>query len=434
MMSDATISLKYAPWQREVFFKNKSKFTTIEKGRRVGYTKGIANASIEWLLEGKKILWVDTITSNLQRYFERYFLPELKQLPSDFWKFYSQDKRLVFNNEAFLDMRSAERPENIEGFGYDIIILNEAGIILKNSYLWDNAIRPMLLDYPNSRAFIGGVPKGKNKFYDLAIKGMRNEKDWVNYQVSSFDNPMLRENEINELIEELGGADSDVVKQEIYGEFLDTTSNAMFSVSMIENAFNKELTFNPDDMNVWGLDVAREGDDESVLCKRQGYNITEFQSYRINSVTQLAREILREYNLAQIKPKWIYIDTIGVGAGVFDMLCDLGLRGVCVEAKASFKATNQKRYFNKRAEMYFNLKEKFHLLAITHSEKLKKQLQMIEFAYDKQDRYLIIPKTEIKKDYGVSPDYADSLALCFYDGINYNKIEQEYEFYSENAW
>ncbi|MBE2985346.1 hypothetical protein CCAL6883_08350 [Campylobacter sp. RM6883] len=415
-MSEINLSLKYSDWQREIFFKNKARFTTIEKGRRVGFTKGIANACIEWLLEGKKILWVDTINTNLKRYYERYFLPELKKLPPSMWKFNYQDKQLNING-AWLDMRSAEIPQNIEGFGYDIVILNEAGIILKNSYLWDNAIRPMLLDYPTSRAFIGGVPKGKNRFYDLAMRGMRNEKDWVNYQISSFENPLLRKDEIDELIAELGGAESDVVRQEIYGEFLDTTTNALFTLAMIERAFGAPHIHEPQGVIVWGLDVAREGDDESVLCKRAGNHIEEMKEYRVNSVTELARVVMGEYERSETKPDAIFIDTVGIGAGTYDTLCDLGLSGIVREAKASFKASDERKYPNKRAEMFFTLRDKFHLLSIPANEKLKKQLQMIEYIYDKKDRYAILPKETIKKEFGVSPDLADALALTYFDPV-----------------
>ena len=431
-MSEIKLNLKYAPWQREVFFENDAKFTTIEKGRRCGFTKGMANACIEWLLEGKKILWVDTVAGNLQRYYERYFLPELKQLPRELWKFHAQDKKLTING-AYLDMRSAERPENIEGFGYDVVVLNEAGIILKNAYLWDNAIRPMLLDYPTSRAFIGGVPKGKNKFFDLASRGMRNEKDWVNFQISSYKNPMLRHGEIDELIAELGGAGSDVVRQEIYGEFLDTTTNALFTLSMIENSFSAAWDFNGKALGVWGLDVARDGDDESVLCQREGYRIKSFEGFRIASVTGLAREIYGRYERAGNKPDVIFIDTIGVGAGVYDTLCDLGLRDVVREAKASFKATDERRYANKRAEMYFHLRDAFSLLSMDANEKIKKQLQMIEYEYDNKERYLILPKDAIKKEYGVSPDYADALALTFFDKIT-PKIKDDYSRDNDFGW
>ena len=43
------------------------------------------------------------------------------------------------------------------------IFLNEAGIILKNNYLYTNTILPMLMDYPDSQLIAAGVPKGKIK-------------------------------------------------------------------------------------------------------------------------------------------------------------------------------------------------------------------------------------------------------------------------------
>ena len=433
-MSETALCLTYTPWQKEVFFENTARFTTIEKGRRVGFTKGIANATIEWLLEGKKVLWVDTITSNLQRYYERYFLPELKALPKELYKFHAQDKKLSIG-EGYLDMRSAERPENIEGFGYDIVILNEAGIILKDAYLWDNAIRAMLLDNPKSRAFIGGVPKGKNRFYDLAKRGMSGEKDWVNFQISSFNNPLLKKEQIDEMVAELGGVDSDVVKQEIYGEFLDTTTNALFPLSMIEAAFGKVRTYEPNAVQIWGLDVARDGDDESVLCVRDGYHVENLEGFRIASTTELAREIYRRYEMSEKKPEAIFIDSVGVGAGTFDRLCEFGLGAICREAKASYKATNEAKFANKRAEMYFALKEKFHLLTMNAHEKLKKQLQMIEFQYDRKERYLILPKDELKKEYGISPDYADALALTFFDDVmSARRIEAKRQRYDGDFW
>lgn len=433
--NEIKLSLSYTPQQKKVFFENKARFTTIEKGRRFGFTKGMANACIEWLLEGKKILWVDTINANLKRYYERYFRPELKKLPKDMYSFNAQDKQLNING-AWLDFRSAERPENIEGFGYDIIILNEAGIILKDEYLWDNAISPMLLDNPNSRAFIGGVPKGKNKFFDLASRGMKNENGWINFQFSSYDNPLLDKSEIDRLVLEMGGSDSDIAKQEIFGEFLDTTSNMLFNLSAINLAFMKEQFFDAKDNIIWGLDVAREGDDESVLCIRRGLNVTEFRSYRINSVSELAREVYRAYQNETIKPKIIYIDSVGVGGGCFDTLCDLGLAGIAREAKGSYKANNDNRFANKRAEMYFNLKDKFNMLAISPNEKLKKQLQMISFYYDKKDRYLLVPKESIKKEFGVSPDFADALAMTFFDDESIFDIcaNEYYDDFNDYAW
>ena len=79
---------------------------------------------------------------------------------------------------SVLDLRSADRPENLEGFGYHLIIINEAGIVLKNRNLWQESILPMTLDY-KAEVIIGGTPKGKKTkntekhlFFELFEKGL----------------------------------------------------------------------------------------------------------------------------------------------------------------------------------------------------------------------------------------------------------------------
>ena len=115
---------------------------------------------MENMIDGlSPILWVDTMYGNIERYVERYFLPVLKGLPKNLWKYRANRNDLKVMN-AVCDFRSADKPENIEGFGYALIILNEAGIILKNRRLWEETIRPMIMDY-KANVIIGGTPKGK---------------------------------------------------------------------------------------------------------------------------------------------------------------------------------------------------------------------------------------------------------------------------------
>src|SRR3990167_8762373 len=164
------LGIKNFPKQQEIF-NCPATFKIVAKGRRVGLTKGAANDFILTALEGKfkRGLWVDTVNANIERYVERYFLPHLKKLPANIWNWRKQAKILELKN-SYIDFRSADRPENIEGFGYDKLFINEAGIVLKDEYLWDNAIKPMLWDY-NPISVIGGTPKGKGEFYKLAQWG-----------------------------------------------------------------------------------------------------------------------------------------------------------------------------------------------------------------------------------------------------------------------
>lgn len=178
------------------------------------------------------ILWVDTIYSNIERYFDRYFRPELKKIPRHIWNYNKNKSELkIFidkdGNTSLLDMRSADRPENLEGFGYHLIIINEAGIVLKNRNLWQESILPMTLDY-NAQVVIGGTPKGKHTknnekhlFFELYEKGLNDKTGrYKSYNFSSYDNPLLNKEEIDELVKETPPHLRD---QEIFGKFVDAT-------------------------------------------------------------------------------------------------------------------------------------------------------------------------------------------------------------------
>lgn len=222
-----TLDLTYSRPQQEIFFTDLAKFNIIPKGKRLGLTRGAAQAVIQKALQGiTPILWGDTVNANIDRYFEGYFLPVLKQLDKSMYKWNQQRKQLKIL-DSVIDFRSADIPENWEGFGYRFIILNEAGIILKNDYLYDNVVLPMLIDDPDSVMIASGVPKGKltkkglpHKFhmlYETALNDTSGKYKALQY--STYDNPFLERSAVELLEEEI--PDPAVVRQEIYGEFID---------------------------------------------------------------------------------------------------------------------------------------------------------------------------------------------------------------------
>lgn len=249
------LELTYTPAQIQIFFPEKeAKYTIVPKGRRFGATKGAANAMLEWACEGiTPILWVDTVNGNIDRYYERYFQSELRKtnLP---WKWHTQKRQLNILNST-IDFRSSDHPENIEGFGYKKIFLNEAGIILKDNYLYTNSILPMLLDFPDSQLYAVGTPKGKIKkdgsehlFYSLFNKAKENfggQYRWLRY--STYDNPLLSPNDIKDIENEMALMSPATVRQEIYGEYIELESqNPFFSMYDPELHESKEVTYNPD--------------------------------------------------------------------------------------------------------------------------------------------------------------------------------------------
>lgn len=224
-MTTTKIRFDYFRKQYDIFFGGNEKYVIVPKGRRGGATRGAQQAYIEWALDGiTPMLWVDTINGNIDRYYERYFRPSLSCLPSQIeWK-WNQQKRELRIADSTIDFRSADIPENIEGFGYRKIFLNEAGIILRDPYLYNKAILPMLLDYSDSQLIAAGVPKGKftrdgikHTFYTLYEKALTGHKDYRLVQVTTYDNPLIHREEIEAMINEM---DEPTVQQEIYGQFV----------------------------------------------------------------------------------------------------------------------------------------------------------------------------------------------------------------------
>lgn len=224
------LRLTYTQPQAEIFFSNVRRFNAIAKGRRFGATRGAAHACIEWAMEGMPILWGDTIAGNIERYWQRYFQPVLRENGVDG---HLSGKNVGTIGSGYIDFRSADRPENWEGFGYRKIILNEAGIILSDPYLYTNAVLPMMMDFPDAELFAMGVPKGKklkdgseHPFYRIFSSDTPNHRSLT---FSTWDNPFLSPDDIAMTVAEISAMDPAQEQQEIYGKFIDGQAGRPFA-------------------------------------------------------------------------------------------------------------------------------------------------------------------------------------------------------------
>jgi len=183
----------YLPKQN-VILLDKNRYKIISKGRRFGFTRGIMKYIVGFLANNCEqeiyVMWLDTIYGNIERYYERYMLPELKVFDRKLWKMNKTKMELSFG-KARLDFRSADKPENLEGFSYHLIVINEAGIVLKDKKLWYESVLPMGLDY-KADFIIGGTPKGKfsrdgteHLFYSL-FKKAKKKRNYKAFQFTSY--------------------------------------------------------------------------------------------------------------------------------------------------------------------------------------------------------------------------------------------------------
>jgi len=317
---------------QQTIFDSPARYKIVSKGRRFGLTRGAAHDFIKSAIEKKfkQGLWVDTVNSNIDRYVERYFMPALKKLPENMWNWRKQAK-ILHIHKSYIDFRSADRPENLEGFGYDKIFINEAGIVLKNDYLWHNAIAPMMWDFQPS-VVIGGTPKGKGLFWELSERGKdKEQEDYAFFHFTSFDNPFLPKKVMTDEIKTMPDR---VREQEVYARFMDDTGIVFRNIKTIATArFEKPKQGR---MYVMGVDLAKH-QDYTVIAVYDRQKKEQVYQYRFNKLdwpTQKKRikETSRHFNRAVV-----YIDATGLGDPIVD---DLVRDGIPVEP---VKFTNQSK-------------------------------------------------------------------------------------------
>ncbi len=242
----------------------------------------------------------------------------------------------------------------------------------------------------------------------------------INYQ----DNPFLSDTMLNII---------DDAKEEDYEDYLhiyegkphEGDDKALFGFSEIEDAMNGDLDgVDKSGIFSYGIDVARYGNDKGCLTKRRGYQIYGLTMYPKYSTMELANAITSEYVAEKDKkPNALFIDTIGVGAGVFDRIEEKGYN--CIDSNVSMKADQNEIYTNKRAEMYFLLRDFVRRGGkLPNDDELKEELLAIRYIYSKTNgKIQIQPKDELKEIIGRSPDKSDSCALHFFSEIRIEKSD-----------
>lgn len=218
--------------------------------------------------------------------------------------------------------------------------------------------------------------------------------------------------EVYQGIIEKHGAESYDAYVEVYGEFPSQSEAQFISKTAAEAA--RERIPEPDAGAplVMGVDVARFGDDRSVISFRQGRDAKSipWQHYAGIDTMQLAMRVAEAAD--RYKPSAIFVDGGGVGGGVVDRLKELKYR--VIEVQAGESAEDKDKYANKRVEMWGRMREWLLIGAIPDGDDLFNDLIGIEYKYNVTTTQLMLErKDEMKKRGLASPDLGDALALTF---------------------
>jgi hypothetical protein len=169
-----------------------------------------------------------------------------------------------------------------------------------------------------------------------------------------------------------------------------------------------------------GVDVARQGDDRTVIFFRQGLFTRPAIKLREPNGYQVAGRVALEIDNWDADATFVD-ETGGYGAGVVDALRSMNRRPVGVQFAGS---PTDLGFVNKRAEMWWKMAEWVKGGgSLPDDPELVAELTTPTYFF-KGDKIQIEDKDQIKERLGRSPDIADALALTFAHAVAARSIRK----------
>lgn len=421
----------------------KHKKIVVPAGHAVGKTHGVAGIALWWLStrETKVVTTAPTwrqVKDLIWRELRSQHRKSDKPLPGN----PNQTEWNLNEDIWFATGISTNDPTRFQGYHAEelLIIIDEACGI--ESFIWE-AIEDGLAVGDKNKILAIGNPTDPTARFARAVRSA----DWKTFSLSCLDHPNIKEGKsvikgavsvgwvedrierwcipYEDIVEEEQPADvfeykgqqyipNDMFRVRVLGEFPIEGGNQIFPLSYIWKAFNREPK-DPEGSTHMGLDIARFGDDTSVLITgRSNGVVLKVDPWQGHRTTESAGRV--KYWVAEFQPVMtIAVDGIGYGAGTVDILAEGNYPVLDVNVAES--PWDKLKYTNLRDELYFELAEQFKKgkMDLTRvkgfEEVITEELATMTFKYTPKGQRKVQSKEEIKKAIGRSPDFADALML-----------------------
>ncbi|MBL1228148.1 DEAD/DEAH box helicase family protein [Enterococcus sp. BWB1-3] len=425
-------------WQKEVLLDlAKHPRISVRSGQGVGKTALEAGAII-WFLTCFPYAKVVATAPTMQQLYDVLWAEIAKWLDHSLIKNvlkWTKTKIYMVGDEKrwFATAKTATKPENMQGFHEDnmLFVVDEASGVAD----------------PIMEAILGTLSGGNNKLLMCGnpnrIEGVFHDSHTVDrekykcHKVSSYDSKRTNQDNIDMLINKYG-KDSDVVRVRIYGEFPKGALDSFISLEIVELASGKKLKDhqikNVKTAHI-GVDVARFGDDLTILFPRLAMKALEYEKYSKQDtmkttgyVIKMAKDLMSKYpTLSKIIIK---VDDTGVGGGVTDRLSEIvedeKLPFEIIPVNNGSSATDD-YYDNLGTQIWGNVKELLEenmtsnlnggepIIELPNNSALIKELSTRKFKLTSRGKIRLESKDDMKKRNVGSPDIADALTLAFYE-------------------
>lgn len=423
-------------WQRDVMMDvAHHPRTSVRSGQGVGKT-GLEAALVIWFLccrPNPKVVCTaptkqqlhDVLWAEVSKWLENSMVKNLLK--------WTKTKVYMIGHEQrwFATARTANKPENMQGFheDYMLFVVDEASGVSDPIM---EAILGTLSGAENKLLMCGNPTRTSGVFYD---SHNRDRSRFRSHKVDSRSSKRASKENIQMLIDKYG-AESDVVRVRVYGEFPKAEADAFIPLELAELATGAVVDPIGDTLHL-GVDVARFGDDETVIAPRIGMKVFDLKWYNkqdtmvtAGQVLSIGREMLRTF--PQLEFVEIRVDDSGVGGGVTDRLNEViaeegmyGWRVIPINNGGKPTDDEVEHYENRGTEAWAIvrdvLQESFskHMqgepisVELPNDERLITQLTQRKYRMTSKGRLALERKEDMKKRGLDSPDRADAVILSF---------------------
>lgn len=216
-------------------------------------------------------------------------------------------------------------------------------------------------------------------------------------------------------------------KPRLYNRFVDNSWEDADTVDTVIpsewTTLATQRTDAADGQVILGVDVARFGDDKTVILPIKGRRMLPYKTLEDKDTMEVADEVALMAD--DLDAAGIYVDVIGIGAGVYDRLKQLDYNVFPVNtAEKSLvldKKTKKPKFKNLRSEVWWRARQSLDPNKITNpspfsiipDRKLEEDLTAPKYTI-KAGQIVVEEKAEMKKRLKRSPDFADAYCLAVY--------------------
>jgi hypothetical protein len=265
----------------------------------------------------------------------------------------------------------------------------------------------------------------KNAWYDPWRKGEL-KAPWFYLPAKVGDNPHLPQSYLDNL-EQLKQSNPTAYRRFVEGDWESADEpDQLITYDWVLAAANVEPV---DGKAALGVDVARYGDDDTVLSPKRGNRILPLEYHHGLSLERLAAMVRTRIVDTPIDARNVFVDAVGLGAGVVDILRaqHFPVREVISGAKAIERRGDTFRFKNLRSQMWWHVREQLRLGLLcfeTDDPRLREDLTAPRYTITGDRVITVESKDDIKKRIGRSTDAGDGVVYVCSDGIHNWKLER----------